>query len=253
MYRVYAQNLEERVKIPALTDTLRILFSEFGNVVDIVAKKNLKAKGQAFVVFETPESALEAINELQGFEVFDKPMKLSLAKTPSDKTVEVNCTEEALESHKRYRVAEKGKSNPVRLARRLVLTIAEKRVAAQVADEERQSKRAAGSATDGRPAKLSKTSGLKSTGATSSTVVPDEYLPPNKILFLQNVPDGYDVDGLTAIFGRFDGFREIRLVPGRRGIAFVEYDAEQGAITAKENTSGMKLGDAAIKVTYQRQ
>lgn len=84
-------------------------------------------------------------------------------------------------------------------------------------------------------------------------MVPDEYLPPNKILFLQNLPNEYDVDALTTIFGRFDGFREVRMVPGRQGIAFVEYDAEQGAITAKENTAGMTLGDKTIKVTYQRQ
>lgn len=61
------------------------------------------------------------------------------------------------------------------------------------------------------------------------------------------------MEELTAIFGRFDGFREVRLVPGRRGIAFVEYDGEQGAIAAKENTSGMTLRDKSIKVTYQRQ
>jgi hypothetical protein len=70
---------------------------------------------------------------------------------------------------------------------------------------------------------------------------------------LQNVPDEYEVDALAVIFSRFEGFREIRLVPGRRGIAFVEYEAEQGAISAKESTSGMKLGDSTIKVTYQRQ
>ena len=72
---------------------------------------------------------------------------------------------------------------------------------------------------------------------------------------MQNLPDDYDVDSLTAIFGRFEGFREVRLVPGRRGIAFVEYEAEAGAISAKENTAGMTLGDAnqIIKVTYQRQ
>ena len=83
--------------------------------------------------------------------------------------------------------------------------------------------------------------------------MPDEYLPPNKILFLQNAPDDYDVEALSNIFGRFEGFREIRLVPGRRGIAFVEYEAEQGAIAAKENAAGMTLGDKVIKVTYQRQ
>lgn len=88
-----------------------------------------------------------------------------------------------------------------------------------------------------------------------SAVVPDEYLPPNKILFVQNIPDGYDADSLSSIFGRFEGFREVRLVPSRRGIAFVEYDGETGAISAKENTAGLPLGEdgQAIKVTYQRQ
>lgn len=44
-------------------------------------------------------------------------------------------------------------------------------------------------------------------------------------------------------------------MPGRRGIAFVEYETEQGAISAKENTAGMALGaeNQIIKVTYQRQ
>lgn len=86
-----------------------------------------------------------------------------------------------------------------------------------------------------------------------SAVIPDEYLPPNKILFLQNIPEDYTVEGLTAIFGRFPGFKEVRPVPGRKGIAFVEYDAEPGAVSAKESTSGMTLGDRIVKVTYQRQ
>jgi hypothetical protein len=72
---------------------------------------------------------------------------------------------------------------------------------------------------------------------------------------VQNLPDEYDIDALSSIFGRFEGFREVRLVPGRRGIAFVEYESEAGAISAKENTAGMALGaeNQLIKVTYQRQ
>jgi RNA recognition motif-containing protein len=80
-------------------------------------------------------------------------------------------------------------------------------------------------------------------------------LPPNKILFVQNLPAEYDIEALTAIFGRFEGLKEVRLVPGRSGIAFVEYDAENGAINAKENVAGMALGAEGLvmKVTYQRQ
>lgn len=105
---VYAQNLEERVKIEPLTEALRTIFSEFGNVVDVVAKTNLKAKGQAFVVFDSEESAREAIEEINGFPLFDKPIRLSMAKSKSDKTVELHGSAEDLQSHKLHRQAEKG-------------------------------------------------------------------------------------------------------------------------------------------------
>ena len=106
-----------------------------------------------------------------------------------------------------------------------------------------------------RPIKSSRGAGLKASNPASGAVIPEEYLPPNKILFVQNLPDEYGVESLTAIFARFEGFREVRLVPGRKGIAFVEYNAETGAISAKESTSGMSLGGDAkpMKVVYQRQ
>ena len=107
--------------------------------------------------------------------------------------------------------------------------------------------------TGARPIKTRGT-GLKSTGGAAA-VIPDEYLPPNKILFVQNIPEDYDVENLSTIFTRFEGFREVRLVPGRKGIAFVEYDTEAGAISAKERMANMPLGDTSqqIKVTFQRQ
>jgi len=260
---VYVRNLEERIKVDQLKEALTELFSEYGEIVDVVAKTNLKAKGQAFIVFDSIESAQKAIDEVQGFELFEKPMQLAFAKTRSDATVKRTGDEDEFESHKRRRLAEKGLS-PLLYA--LFLTIllthdtADKKKAAEAAEESKKLKRsamAAGTIPDAtaRPVKASRGAGLKSSNPSGSAVVPDEYLPPNKILFVQNLPDEYDIDALTAIFGRFEGFREVRLVPGRKGIAFIEYEAETGAISAKENTAGMTLGDGhqIIKVTYQRQ
>lgn len=107
----------------------------------------------------------------------------------------------------------------------------------------------------GRPAKAARGTGLKPSTGAAAAVIPDEYLPPNKILFLRELPEDADSDILTGIFGRFEGFREVRLVPGRKGIAFVEYENETGAISAKEATSGMPMGPNGkpIRVTYQRQ
>lgn len=91
-----------------MKQALTEIFSEYGNVIDIVAKKNLKAKGQAFVVFDETEAAERAIKEIQGFELFEKPMALDYARTRSDATVEREGTAEDFELHKRRRLAEKG-------------------------------------------------------------------------------------------------------------------------------------------------
>ncbi|CAJ2501897.1 Uu.00g047500.m01.CDS01 [Anthostomella pinea] len=237
---VYVRNLEERVKPEPLKESLRAIFSEYGTILDIVHKTNLKAKGQAFVVFDKPESAVQAIEDVQGFELFDKPMQLALAKTRSDATVATTGSKDEFELHQRRRLAEKDKKKAAEAAEE------QKRLQRPGAVPPTEAKKTTRGAAPG---------GLKATGPAVNAVVPDEYLPPNKILFVQNLPDDYDIEGLTAVFGRFEGFREVRLVPGRKGIAFIEYEAEAGAITAKENTAGMALGEAGklIKVTYQRQ
>ena len=53
------------------------------------------------------EAAERAIKEVQGFELFDKPMQLDYAKTKSDAIVQIESPEE-FEAHKRRRLAEKG-------------------------------------------------------------------------------------------------------------------------------------------------
>lgn len=105
---VYVRNLEESIKLPTLIESLKEIFSEYGTIIDVVAKSNLKAKGQAFVVFDSVESATQCIEEVQGFELFDKPMQLAFAKTKSDAFVKRTAGDEELESHKRRRLAEKG-------------------------------------------------------------------------------------------------------------------------------------------------
>ncbi|KAJ5159995.1 U1 small nuclear ribonucleoprotein [Penicillium canariense] len=235
---VYVRNLEERIKIEELKEALEEIFAEFGNVVEIVAKRNLKAKGQAFIVYDSVDAATRAIDEVNGFELFDKPMVLDYAKTRSDATVLREGGNDELEAHKRRRLAEK-----------------ERKQAHEALEAQKKLKRPAAPAEPARPAKTTKGAGLKPTSGAAAAVVPDEYLPPNKILFLRDLPDDASEEGLSAVFGRFEGFQEVRLVPGRKGIAFVEYENETGAISAKEATSGMPMGEEnkVIRVTYQRQ
>ncbi len=71
---VYVQNLNERVKIPDLKNALYQLFSNYGEVVEVHAKRNIKMRGQAFVIFNDEESAESAIKALRGYVFFSKPL-----------------------------------------------------------------------------------------------------------------------------------------------------------------------------------
>lgn len=57
-----------------LKKSLYAIFSQFGQILDIVALKTLKMRGQAFVIFKEINSATKALQSMQGFPFYDKPM-----------------------------------------------------------------------------------------------------------------------------------------------------------------------------------
>jgi U1 small nuclear ribonucleoprotein A len=53
---------------------------------------------------------------------------------------------------------------------------------------------------------------------------------------------------------RFPGFREVRLVPGKSDIAFVEFENEVQAGTAKDALQGFKITPTnAMKITFAKK
>lgn len=57
-----------------LKKSLYAVFSQFGRILDIVALKTLKHRGQAWVVFDEVTAATNALRQMQGFPFYDKPM-----------------------------------------------------------------------------------------------------------------------------------------------------------------------------------
>ena len=57
-----------------LKKSLYAIFSQFGEIMDIVALKTLKMRGQAFVAFKEISSATNALRSMQGFPFYDKAM-----------------------------------------------------------------------------------------------------------------------------------------------------------------------------------
>jgi len=57
-----------------LKASLRGLFKSYGEVLDVVAHKNLRMRGQAFVSFASIDIAKKAAKEVRGFPLYSKPM-----------------------------------------------------------------------------------------------------------------------------------------------------------------------------------
>ena len=66
--------------LPDLKRALYAVFSQFGQVLDIVALKTMKMRGQAFIVFKEVPAAVAAIKSMQGFPFYDKPMRIAFAR-----------------------------------------------------------------------------------------------------------------------------------------------------------------------------
>lgn len=73
-HTIYINNLNEKIKKDELKKSLYAIFSQFGQILDIVALRTFKMRGQAFVIFKEISSATVALRNMQGFPFYDKPM-----------------------------------------------------------------------------------------------------------------------------------------------------------------------------------
>ncbi|KAM0287671.1 hypothetical protein ACHAQH_000200 [Verticillium albo-atrum] len=82
---LYITNLPSaKIQKPDLRTELYLLFSTYGPVLDIVAMKTMKMRGQAHVTFRDVQTATQAMRSLEGFEFLGRPLKISYAKSKSD-------------------------------------------------------------------------------------------------------------------------------------------------------------------------
>ncbi|XP_070775051.1 U2 small nuclear ribonucleoprotein B'' [Enoplosus armatus] len=212
-HTIYINNVNDKVKKEELKRSLYALFSQFGQIVDIVAMKTMKMRGQAFVVFKELTAATNALRQLQGFPFYNKPMRIQYAKTDSEVIAKVKGT---------YGDKDKKK---------------EKKKKALEPASSLAKKPAAGSAAPVH---------------SPAAQVPDN--PPNYILFLNNLPEETNEMMLSMLFNQFPGFKEVRLVPGKHDIAFVEFESDTQAGVAKDALQGFRItATCAMKITYAKK
>ncbi|EPY50469.1 U1 snRNP-associated protein Usp102 [Schizosaccharomyces cryophilus OY26] len=220
---LYIRNIEEKIRLTLLKQILEHLFGAYGKVLSVQARKTLRMRGQAFVVFENIQDASRALQDLQGYPLYGKPMMIQFSRTKSDAIVSLQNPQE-LEAKKVQR------------------------------RERREYLKRTGALQPPAPKPAHKKQPVKRTAPGERKLnINEDLLPPNKVLLLQNLPQEVTAEILTQIFEAYQGFQEVRMVPGRRGIAFVEYDTEREAGIAKNGTTGMALSGNQVKVTFARK
>ncbi|KAK4355957.1 hypothetical protein RND71_024928 [Anisodus tanguticus] len=219
---IYIKNLNEKVKKEELKRSLYCLFSQYGRIVDIVALKTPKLRGQAWVVFSEVTAASNAVRQMQNFPFYDKPMRIQYAKSKSD------CIAKAEGTYDKKKKQEEKVEKRIRT------------------EETPQSGAANGPRADsnGGPAAASRQ------GKPSA----QEVSEPNNILFIQNLPHETTSMMLEVLFKQYPGFREVRMIEAKPGIAFVEFDDDVQSSVAMQALQGFKITPQnPMAITYAKK
>lgn len=214
---VYVNNLNEKLKKDVLKKQLYLLFSQFGNVLEIHVYKTNKLRGQAWIVFDGLSGATKSLRDTQGFDFFGKNLKVSYARKKSDLFAKLDGT---------YKPKNFKRGNQ---------EVAE----APAKDAKKQDK---------------KMERIVPKSFNQSSSKDKEDTPANRILFVENLPEETTPMMLAVLFQQYTGYKEARLIDGKPGIAFVEFADSFQATTAKDSLQDFKVTPTrSMQISFARQ
>ncbi|XP_024020217.1 U2 small nuclear ribonucleoprotein B'' 2 isoform X1 [Morus notabilis] len=208
---IYIKNLNEKIKKEELKRSLYALFSQYGRILDVVALKTLKLRGQAWIAFSEVTAASNAVRQMQNFPFYDKPMRIQYAKTKSD------CVAKAEGS---FVPREKKKKQEEKAERK------------RRAEEGQQS---------AAPNDTGAENGVTTAPFRQGNMRAQEAAAPNNILFIENLPHETNSMMLELLFRQYPGFREVRMIEAKPGIAFVEFEDDVQSSMAMQALQGFKI------------
>ncbi|CAF1265023.1 unnamed protein product [Rotaria magnacalcarata] len=264
-HTLYVNNLNGKVKKQQLKKSLYNLFISYGRVIGIIAMKGVKMRGQAFIVFDDIQNSTSALRSLQGIMFYGKPMRLSYANRDSDairfskqqideKTAALAATSQPEPKQRK----EKPRIPPPPLQPPPDRTLHEQHIALMNSEEVNRAANAV-AAAEAELQELplrDRTRRIQSVIAAQTTLVGSAVpmmteVQPNSTLFVTNLPNETTREALEKLFHQFPGYNDVRLVPGREGIAFIDFDNDSGAASAKDGLNGFQISATnAISVSF---
>jgi len=250
---LYVNNLNDKINVETLKKSLREVFAAFGGIIEIIAMKSLKRRGQAWIIFKETSSATNSLKSLQGFPFYNKPMRINYAKTKSDVVAKGDGTyvERPRKTIKREDLRKGKTAAPATTTAPVAET---KKVATATAAA------AAAAPAAAQPSVTQKSIqdriGWNPQQTPNAPKAPQRGLgvaEPNRTLFVENLPLEATDTMLSMLFRQYPGFQEVRLIPGRN-VAFVDYQNEYQAGMAMQGLQGFAMTpEVNLQLSYARK
>lgn len=265
---LYVNNLNDKINVETLKKSLREVFAAFGGIIDIIAMKSLKRRGQAWIIFKETSAATNSLKSLQGFPFYNKPMRISYAKSKSDVVAKGDGTyvERPKKIVKREDLRKGKTAAPAVSAAPVAAEPAAPAAAAPAAPAPAAAALAQKNIQDRIGWNPNQTAGAPPAAAPKPVQAPQavNWSPPaqtftkgpsepNRTLFVENLPPEATDTMLAMLFRQYPGFQEVRLIPGRN-VAFVDYQNEYQAGMAMQGLQGFAMTpEVKLHLTYARK
>ncbi|KAJ2726317.1 hypothetical protein GGI07_000628 [Coemansia sp. Benny D115] len=244
-HTLYLRNLNDRIHKDVLKQTLYSLCLPYGRVLDIVALKTLKMRGQAFIVFNDITSSTAALRQLNGYQIFGRPMSVEYALSKSDATAIKDGTFQFGQERKHMSAKD----------RKIQLGLMQDAKRRHSDDEVERKRRMVEPSSDSEDENMAIESDVEESDDDIGPRAPDaeNAAAPSSTLFVSDLPGNVSADMLAGLFQQYQGFLGVRMIPGKSDMAFVDYEGAGAAAAALSVLNGFMLAkDQPMKVVFSR-
>ncbi|CAE8720120.1 unnamed protein product [Polarella glacialis] len=244
---LYVNNLNDKINVETMKKSLKEVFAAFGGIIDIVAMKSLKRRGQAWIIFKETSAATNSLKSLQGFPFYNKPMRIGYSRSKSDVVAKADGTYV---------------ERPKKIVKREDLRKAKAASAAAPAAPASSFAAPPAAGPAAAPSVVQKNIQDRIGWNPNQTAAPVAAAPktmgnvnaePNKTLFVENLPVESTETMMSMLFRQYPGFQEVRTIPGRN-VAFVDYQNEYQAGMAMQGLQGFAMTpEVKLLLTYAKK
>lgn len=241
---LYINNLNDKINKEEIRTQLYALFTTYGKIIDVIASKGPKMKGQAFLVFTDLASATTAMRACEGMVFYDKPMRITYAKSKS------YATSRKEDPNFVPPTSVHANLNAALLEKVTVSTADKRRRDEDMADGQPKPKREKSSEneSDGEEMEIDEDEDAPPQHKPLATIPPPTQHPSTRLL-CTNLPQEVTDDVLSVLFQQYKGFQSTHVTPSptpnAAGVsvkmAQVLFDTPELASTAKEALDGFSL------------